>query len=266
MSEGLTETQRGADHDAVIGGEQPRDPAVPTDPAPLAQSLLETIRADEDPDPYLARLAAFEDDELAVLRADRERALAFWLNCYNAGTQLLLERRPGLYESSLRFVRFFRAPALTVGGTALGLDDIEQGILRSRSKYGLGYLPRMLPSSFELRYRLAEPDPRVHFALNCGAASCPAIRSYDHERVTDQLDRATRAYLDGTVDYDPDAGAVRVPRVFLWYRGDFGGTRGIREFLQSYDVLPSGASPTIRYQDWDWSRAAGKFTGGSSPE
>jgi len=238
----------------------PDDGTVPDDPVGLSQRLLETTRTGGDPGPCLDALADASDDDLAVLRADRRAALAFWVNCYNAGTQLLLERRPDLYESRLRTLRFFRAPALTVAGAPLGLDDIEQGILRGRSKYGLGYLPRFLVSSFETRYRLPELDPRVHFALNCGAASCPAIRFYEPGRIDEQLELATRTYLDATVDYDPEAGTVRVPRVFLWYRGDFGGASGTRAFLQSCDALPDGVSPSVRYHSWDWTRVAAKFT------
>ncbi len=230
-------------------------------PLECARGLLEAVRDERPPDPYLEALADYDDAALSSLREDRAAALAFWLNLYNAGTQLLLDRRPALYESPLRFVRFFRAPCVTVAGASLGLDDIEQGILRGRSKYGLGYLPRFLAGSFERRYRLDEPDPRVHFALNCGAASCPPIRVYDADRIDDQLDLATRGYLDTTVTHDPDAGVARLPRVFLWYHGDFGGGTGIRTFLREYGAIPGNADPKLRYRSWDWSRAAAKFAG-----
>jgi hypothetical protein len=233
------------------------DDATPTE---TAQALLSATKRGEDPDPYLDGLAAFDDDALERVRTDRKTALAFWCNLYNAGTQLLLDRRPGLYESPLRFVRFFRATAVTVGGADLSLDTIENGILRaSRSKYTLGYTRQLWPGSAARRYRLAEPDPRIHFALNCGAESCPAIRFYEPDSVDDQLDLATELYLDSTVEYDPDAGIVRVPRVCLWFRADFGGGSGIRAFLREYDVIPDDAEPKVRYHSWDWSKRRGKF-------
>ncbi|MFB6303028.1 MAG: DUF547 domain-containing protein [Haloferacaceae archaeon] len=231
-----------------------------SDPVEAARLLLEATRDGEPTGPHLAALADADHDALAPVRRDRATALAFWLNLYNAGTQLLLETHGDLYRSRLGFLRFFRIPCVTVAGTDLGLDDIEQGVLRgSRSKYGLGYLPRVLPGAFERRYRLDEPDPRIHFALNCGAASCPAIRSYTPDRVDDQLDLATRTYLDRTVEYDPASGVARVPRVFLWFRGDFGGGDGIRAFLGEYDAVPTDAAPRLRYLSWDWSPAPGQF-------
>lgn len=229
-------------------------------PTTLARELLVACKRGNTTDTHRAALAELSDDDLAAVRTDRRTALAFWLNCYNAGTQLLLTERPGLYESPLRFVRFFGAPAITVADAELSLDRIENGLLRGgRSKYGLGYLPKLFATSFERRYRLPDCDPRVHFALNCGAANCPAIRAYEPDRIDDQLDLATRGYLDSTVAYDPDADVVRVPRVFLWFRGDFDGGSGIRAFLRRYGAIPDEVAPKIRYRSWDWSKAAGKF-------
>jgi hypothetical protein len=123
----------------------------------------------------------------------------------------------------------------------------------------MGYTPSLFQRSFEKRYTITPLDPRVHFALNCGAASCPAIRAYDPDAVDEQLDLATRAYLDQTVEYDPERDTVRVPRLFLWYRGDFGGGRGTRDFLRRYGAIPADTSPSLRYRSWDWDRAADNF-------
>lgn len=240
-----------------VGGATAADVA---DPVAASEALLDAVRRGEDTDTHLARLEALDDAALKRVRQDADAANAFWANLYNAGTQLLLDRRPGLYESPLRTLRFFRATAVRVSGTALSLDDIEHGILRgSRSKYGLGYLPRLTSSGFVRRYALDSPDPRIHFALNCGAASCPAIRAYEPELVDEQLDLATSTYLDSTVEYDAEDRVVEVPRLFLWYRGDFGGSDGIRRLLDDHGVIPPAASPRVRHRSWDWTLAPGKY-------
>lgn len=225
-------------------------------PADLARELLERVRREEETEPFLRALAEADDATLSSIRTDRRAGLAFWLDVYNAAAQLLLERRPELFESRLRF---FRASAVTIAGVELSLDDVEHGIVRGeRSKYGLGYLPRLERTGLDASYRL-DPDPRIHFALNCGAASCPAVLAYDPETVDETLDDATAAYLDRTVVYDAERDRVRVPRVCLWFLGDFGGPSGIRRLLREFEQVPPDSSPSLRFGEYDWTRTPRKF-------
>lgn len=225
-------------------------------PSEVARLLLERVRREQPAESHLRAIANLDERELDGLRTDRRTALAFWLNVYNAAAQLLLDRRPGSFDSRLRF---FRTTAITVAGVDLSLDDVEHGIMRdNRSKYGLGYLPRLARTGFGSEYRL-DADPRIHFALNCGAASCPAILSYDPETVDRTLDEATVSYLDQTVTYDADRNRVRLPRVCLWFVGDFGGLSGLRAFLCEHGQIPSGSNPSLRFEGYDWTKAPRQF-------
>jgi hypothetical protein len=137
---------------------------------------------------------------------------------------------------------------------------MEHGILRSsRSKYGLGYIPRIGGGSFERRYQLAVLDVRVHFALNCGARSCPPIRSYRADNIDEQLDIATSHYLQTEIEFDNQKDIVYIPQLFLWYLGDFGGRSGIRSLLRRHDIISTKAAPKLRIQDWDWTKVGRKF-------
>ncbi|MDG5818984.1 DUF547 domain-containing protein [Natronococcus sp. A-GB7] len=226
------------------------------DPVAAARGLLERVRRQELPTDPLRTLADASHGSLESVREDRHHGLAFWLNVYNAAAQLLLEARPELFDSRWRF---FRVPSITVAGAELSLDDIEHGVLRGRrSKYGLGYLPRLSTAGLPKAYRL-EPDPRIHFALNCGAASCPAVLAYEPDTIDETLDRATKNYLDRTVTYDAERNRVQLPRVCLWFVGDFGGRSGLRSFLRAFEQIPPGASPSLRFRSYDWTRASRKF-------
>ena len=228
------------------------------DPAQVAQQLLEAVRLNEPTERHLRTIAALSDDELDLIRTDRRAGLAFWLNLYNAATQLLLDDRPELFDTRWRF---FRTTAITVAGTGLSLDDIEHGLLRNgRSKYGLGYLPRLARTGLDTSYRLAV-DPRIHFALNCGAASCPAIRSFDHRSIDETLDEATKTFLDQEAEYEAEQGRVTLPRVCLWFIGDFGGRTGLRRFLREYEQIPADATPSLRFDRYDWTVAPRAFIG-----
>lgn len=258
------------------------------DPVALSRGLLEAVRADADAGdadgPTANREAAASEDREAVASADREAAAsaereaaiedleatlagydpdaladalaaddrrrAFWLNVYNAAVQLGLARDADSYGGKRRF---FGADRVTVAGHDLSLDDVEHGMLRrSRWKWGLGYVPHPFPGDFERALRVAERDYRVHFALNCGARSCPPIASYDPEGLDRGLDAAAGGYLESEVTFGPDRSVVRVPRQCLWYRGDFGGGSGIRAMLRRYGLLGEDESPRIRYLEYDW--------------
>lgn len=227
------------------------------DPLATGRGYLLAVRTEADTDSWRDRLADLEVAGVAALREDDDRALAFWLNVYNAAAQDVLPQDVEHYESRWRF---FRRDVVTVAGTSLSLDDVEHGVLRgSRSKYGLGYLPRLFPSAFERAVRLESVDPRIHFALNCGAESCPAIRVYEADAIDEQLALSTAAYLERTVEYDPSDGVVRVPRVCLWFYGDFGRKAGILRLLREHDIVPPEATPTLRFRSFDWTLHRGRF-------
>ena len=222
-----------------------------------SRRFLRAVRAGEERDAEreAARdaLAGLAESDLDALTPDER--LAFWLNAYNAATGDALLSDPTRLANRRQF---FSTPRLTVAGEALSLDAVEHGILRgSQWKYGLGYVPNPFPSAFVRRHRVADPDFRVHFALNCGAASCPAVAAYDAETVDADLDAAAEGYLRSeTVVED---GTAHVSRLFLWYRGDFGGRRGIRRILREYGVVDPDAVSRIRYRDYDWSPAPDAF-------
>ncbi|WP_280584981.1 DUF547 domain-containing protein [Halorubrum sp. Boch-26] len=154
--------------------------------------------------------------------------------------------------------RLFGEPIVAVAGADLSLDQVEHGVLRGAQwKYWLGYVPNPFPSAFVRRHRAAAPDPRVHFALDCGAASCPAVAAYDATDVDDQLDRVAGSYLRSATVFED--GTARVPRLLLWYRGDFGGRSGLRALLREYDAIDPDVISRIRYREYDWSLALDAF-------
>lgn len=229
------------------------------EPVETAAAFLRAVRAGEDATPAADRLARLPVADLDAALAGDGARVAFWLNVYNAAAQRALSRDPDRYDNRRSF---FGEELVTVAGRSLSLDAIEHRILRrGYPKWTLGYLRWPFVGDFASRLGPAERDPRVHFALNCGAASCPAIRPYTLEHVDDHLDVATRDYLDATVEFDPERTRVRVPRVFLWFRGDFGGKAGIFDFLREYDQLPADAHPRLEHREWDWSLDRGHFAG-----
>jgi hypothetical protein len=233
------------------------DLAETRDPVALSRAFLRRVRADDSTHAVESRLRDLDREALVAGLPDDDARLAFWVNVYNAAAQSLLAAAPETFRDKSTL---FGADIVAVAGRRLSLDDVEHGLLRgARPKWALGYLRNPFPSAFVDRYGISERDPRIHFALNCGAAACPPIAAYSRGGIDQELDLATESYLEQEAAYDPDAGVVYAPRLLLWYVGDFGGPRGAKRFLREYDVIPDGVDPTLRFREYDWSLAVGEF-------
>ena len=226
------------------------------DPNALAiDYLLATRSAGDGVDALATELAGLPERSLREKLADDRARTAFWLDVYNAEVI-----RAGVVDLNDRLTRLrhFRRASVTVSGRRLSLDAIENGLLRrSRWKLGLGYLPNPVPGAFERAHRVERVDPRIHFALNCGATSCPPIAAYDPAHLDGQLELATRSSWSTEVEVEDDV--VRVPAVLLWYIGDFGGPAGVRRILGRAGI--EVGDRRLRYRPWDWTPDPDRWMG-----
>ena len=172
----------------------------------------------------LKRLAAqlHRFDPLAGL-SDRPVALAFWINIYNA---LIIHGAVacGVKKSVNEVSGFFGRTAYRIGPWVFSLDVIEHGLLReNRGHPARLLLPQLAPWDDRRSLIVRPMDIRVHFALNCGAASCPPIRHYTAENIDAELDLAAGSFISGGgVRIDQATGKVHLSRLFLWFWRDFG--------------------------------------------
>ena len=227
-------------------------PLVDSIPSPvvLAEQLLYGTRTGKPVAETEKMLQELDPVLLEKALQDPDSSLAFWLNIYNGFTQMALQRNPALYQQR---GKFFRSKQFIVAGQPVSLDRIEHGIIRSSAiKWGLGYLRNPFPGKFEKRFSLRQRDFRIHFALNCGAKSCPPIAYYKADQLDRQLEIATRNYLKSEVTYDSLTNRVMLPVLFSWFRGDFGGKKKIYKLLEKYQLIPNRSRPTIRYLPYNW--------------
>ena len=202
------------------------------------------------------RLAGFDPVALTSI----QEGLAFWINLYNA---LILDAviTFGIRGSIREDLGFFRRAAYLVGRRRYSADDIEHGILRANRRHFHPAIPfpQFAPDDPRLRYCLPRVDPRIHCALVCASRSCPPFAAFESDRLDQQLDAASWSFVNGgAVALGEDGSSLRLSRIFRWYRRDFGGEHGVRDFLLRYlkpgtarDLLQAGGSP-IEYQPYDW--------------
>lgn len=156
----------------------------------------------------------------------------FFINLYNSlvihGISKGLLKNP---SSILSRVLFYSKVSYRIKNQVFSLNDIENGILRSNQKPPIpfGRVPFRLYDSRS--HLLVQLDPRIHFALNCGARSCPPIVVYavdNEDLLNQQLDNATKSFLDNNFFISQEPSGlnmdIKLSVLFKWYRSDFGRT------------------------------------------
>lgn len=225
-------------------------------PVALSANFVDRVIHDLPVEAHLARFAALEPASLDAQLDTQTRQLAFWINVYNGYTQYFLKADPGPYLDNRS--AYFGAEQIHIAGDHVSLEDIEHGVLRRGATiYTLGHV-RMLwwRRAFIRRFAVESVDYRLHFALNCGALSCPPVMAYQAERLDEQLDANSRFYLGNAVEYDRAANVVRVPALMRWFSADFGGSATAkRSILRRYGLLPAATKPKLAYLPYDWTMA-----------
>ena len=216
----------------------------------LSQEFMYAAKTGEETAGFIMQLQQLSMDNLqSTIKTDDEKK-AFWINLYNAYTQVALKKNPEQYKKR---GKFFGSKQIEIAGKQFSLDDIEHGILRrSKIKWSLGHLNKLFPGKTEKALRVDKLDYRLHFALNCGAKSCPPIAFYKPENINQQLDLATKAYLQGEAEYDEATNTVKLPTLMSWFRRDFGGKKKMIALLQQLSIVPADTKPKIKFKTYDW--------------
>jgi hypothetical protein len=180
--------------------------------------------------------------------------LAFLINLYNAATVELILDNMGSSDpiDSIRdigslFTSAWELERVALFGNLVTLDDIEHDMIRGWGRYN---------------------EPRIHFAVNCAAIGCPALRAeaYTGTALEAQLEDATRDFLSDRSRNYFDGRRLRLSSIFKWYREDFergwSGSGALGEFVARYsselglsiehrNELARG-DMGIRFLSYDW--------------
>eukprot|EP00596_Hydrurales_sp_CCMP1899_P004188 CAMPEP_0119034794 /NCGR_PEP_ID=MMETSP1177-20130426/1802_1 /TAXON_ID=2985 /ORGANISM="Ochromonas sp, Strain CCMP1899" /LENGTH=253 /DNA_ID=CAMNT_0006992497 /DNA_START=149 /DNA_END=907 /DNA_ORIENTATION=+ len=153
---------------------------------------------------------------------------AFLINIYNSLAihslvEGLLKPFPG---GTLSRAQMYASASYNIGGEIYSLTEIENGLLRGNRKGPAPFTKVPFSSKdVERKKNMVECDPRIHFALNCGAVSCPPIAVYAADILESQLDTATKGFIAGNTVVDTDKSSITVSTIFKWYIEDFGASK-----------------------------------------
>lgn len=190
------------------------------------------------------RMAAVDVQTLS-----RPDQLAYWINLYNISVVgIVVDNYPvesirDLSTDPIIRLNIFKKPLVATKRGMVSLNDIENQKIREGFK-----------------------DPRIHFAINCAAESCPPIRPepYVGSRISDQLEDQTRKFLNAPngVRVEKKGGGVviRTTKVMDWFEQDFrrwGG--GQVEFIIRYvtsdkrkPIEAAGNQVDLEFDDYSW--------------
>lgn len=223
----------------------------------LSENLLKNLKANKSVTDIQEKLEKVSEEDLKeVLELDEQRK-AFWVNVYNGYIIAILKNDKKAFDDR---GSFFTKKQINIAGNLLSFDDIENGMIRkSQFKFGLGYIGKVFPPAFERRLQVKERDFRIHFAINCGAKSCPPVRIYTAKTVNAQLQNATKVYLTDFTKYNKDKNSVETSTLMSWFRGDFGGKAGTKKILKELKLIPEESNPEVTYGSYDWTLDINNF-------
>lgn len=155
--------------------------------------------------------------------------LAFWINAYNVFTiQLISDNYPVKSIQNLDGGKPWDVKRIKIGGKSYSLNNIENDIIRPQFK-----------------------DARIHFAVNCGAKSCPPLLNgaFFGKSLDTQLDVVTKKFINNTKYQTITASKLTLSKIFDWYAVDFGD---INTFINKYTTTKINKNAPIVFKEYDW--------------
>lgn len=197
--------------------------------------------------------------------------LAFGINLYNLMIMYAF-MKVGIGSTTLARGAFFSDVKFNVGGDVLSFNDLENGVLRGNANPPFSLFAPFSKTDPRRRLALEQADCRIHFALNCGATSCPPVKSFTDSAIHEELRVVAQAFTEQeeNVRLVPEKNQVHLSMILNWYSVDFAPSKDMlpekvvtflrgdkKDTLQR--MIDSGEKITVKFNDYDWSTNASDF-------
>ena len=183
-----------------------------------------------------------------VTELSRNEQLAFWINLYNISVVgIVVDHYPvdsirDISTDPIIRLNVFKKDLINFNGRLISLDHIEHEMIRNVFR-----------------------DPRIHFAINCAARSCPPIRPepFVGSKVDAQLDDQARSFLSGPhgarVESEGNTATIHTTKIMDWFKDDFeswggGSVAFLKKYLPPAQVatIDRASKVRIEYDDYSW--------------
>jgi Protein of unknown function, DUF547 len=171
-----------------------------------------------------------------------DERLAQMINAYNALSMWnVIDSGIPASHAGLAKLRFFVWRRFVIGGQAMSLYAFENDVIRPLAR--------------------SAGEPRIHFALNCSAVSCPRLprEPFVGARLQAQLQRETLAFFARPDAYcvDESARTVWISELLDFYPQDFvpQAAPTLAAYAARFAPRPAPADFAVRFTPYDWTIA-----------
>ncbi len=186
---------------------------------------------------YVTAIAAARLDAAPTANA----RLAHMINAYNALSMynVIASNVPESHAGFAK-IKFFLLRKFEVGGKVMSLYAFENDIIRTLN------------------------EPRVHFALNCSAVSCPVLPGvpFTEDALDSELDRETKKFFarPENLRIDDAQRTVYFNEILKFYREDFTPAHApnLVAYAQRYSTKAIPLDYAVAFTPYDWTIANSK--------
>lgn len=160
---------------------------------------------------------------------NRNEKLAYWINLYNAATvRLIIQNYPTSSITNINGGKPWDKKVVTISGKTYSLNQIENEIIRPTFK-----------------------EPRIHFAVNCAAVSCPKLMNsaFTADKLNYQLTKQAKSFINGSKNSISE-NTIEISKIFEWYAEDFGSS--IIDYLNTYSTTTINSNALVSYSEYNW--------------
>src|SRR5687767_9588255 len=163
------------------------------------EGLKKEIAALEE---FIEQLGAASPENKPDWFATEDERKRYYLTAYNAFILFYASAAYPDRHALWSRLGLFKNKDIILGGRKLTLNDLEHNIIRKQ------FL-----------------DPRIHFALNCGARSCPPLKAgvIAQDATEHELEEAALRFINdpGNVRFDESTLTLYLSKIFDWFAVDF---------------------------------------------
>ena len=159
---------------------------------------------------------------------NKNAALAYWINAYNAFTlKLIVDNYPLKSITNLSGGKPWDVKNIELAGKKYSLNNIENDIIRPTYK-----------------------DARIHFAVNCAAVSCPPLSNtaFTEANINGLLNTRTKLFINSSAN-TITASKIKISKIFDWYKADF---EDVPAFINKYSTIKTITNTGIEFNDYNW--------------